>query len=245
MDPLIISFSGSIELCAAAIDAIRAGLEPEDAFARFAGTCHALAPDLFEAKLFEAHEGFWCFDPDAPTNRMSGELAWFQMGVYTSTPRTMPIPLLLHAGATAVEQLGKCSIDTVRLQVPLDAHALSDEAIQPLLDQFAATEHLRQPVTVRVRLISRTRSPGWTTASGAWLEDAYLEPFAVRDLTVSNTQVDLDARWFLRQSKSACDAAFSSPEWSPAAAATITLLMLQAARAAGAHGSVIVELTRS
>lgn len=245
IDPLIISLLGTVNLSTAVAAAIKSGdLEPEGAFARFSGTCHAVAPGFFDSKRFEAHEAFWCFDQNAPTNNIVGEVAWFQTGVYVSSPSVMPVPLLVHAGATTLEQLGTSVIDIVRVQVPLALHAVSEEAIQQLLDQFAAMAEIAPPVTVRARLITQTRADGWTTTARAWFDKTHLGPFALQDLTVPRDRVNLDNRWCFQKSKNIYASTFSSPEWSPAAASTITLLMLEAALATGIKDSVIVEVAR-
>lgn len=109
-DPVIVSLSGSVFLSAPVVTAFQSGeLEPEGAFARFYGTCHALGPHWFTTKQLEAHEAFWCFGDVVRSGRFSGDLAWFQTGVYDLSTALVSVPLLVHASGVAVEQLGPCS----------------------------------------------------------------------------------------------------------------------------------------
>lgn len=248
-DPLIVSFSGSVVLSPTVIAAIEAGeFEPEGAFARFSGTCHAFASEQFEAKRFEAHEGFWCFDPrrlimQSVDSQSAGDIAWFQTGVYVSKREPLPVPLLIYAGKSAVEQLGKSSIKSVRTQVPLDAHFADEEFLQQNLDQFCALSGFSPVFNVEAQLITRTQVGRWVNSAGAWFSDTNLEPFTVRDLSVSRNRVALDNRWSIRKSTSVCRATFSSPEWSSAAQSTIILVMMEAARAAGISGTAVLDVS--
>ena len=243
-DALIVSLSGSVSLFAPVVTAIQSGqLEPEGAFARFSGTCHALGPHWFDTKQLEAHEAFWCFGDDVRSGRISGELAWFQTGVYASTAALVSVPLLVHAGGVAVEQLGACTFKSVRVQVPPTGHCFDEEAVQQLVDQFSAIDDVHSAVEIRARLIGRARPERWTSTATAWFEDTYLEPLAVQDLGMTDDRVALDDRWAFRQTRGVCTAKFSAPEWSLSVASTIAVLMVEAGRAAGIIESVVVDVT--
>lgn len=243
-DPLIVSFSGAVSLSAPVVTAIQSGeLEPEGAFARFSGTCHALGPHWFDTKQLEAHEAFWCFGDDVRGGRISGELAWFQTGVYTSSAALVSVPLLVHAGGSAVEQLGACTFESVRVQVPPTGRCFDEEALQQLVDQFSAMADVHSAVEIRAQLMSRARPKRWSSAAAAWFEDTYLEPLAVQDLDISDDRVALDDRWAFRQTRGVCTATFSAPEWSLSVASTIAVLMVEAGRTAGINETVVVDVT--
>lgn len=242
-DPLIVSLSGSVSLSTPVVNAIQSGaLEPEGAFARFSGTSHALAPYWFESKQLEAHEAFWCFDDDACSPRIDGELAWFQTGVYAPSAALVSVPLLIHAGGAAVEQLGKCAFTSVRVQVPSVERGLDEEAIQQLVDQFSVMEEVHPAVKIHAQINSRTRPEQWTSAAKTWFKDTYLEPLSVQNLAMSDDRVVFDERWAFRRAGGVHTAMFSAPEWSLSVASTIAVLMVEAGRAAGINETIIVDV---
>lgn len=244
-DPVIVSLSGSVFLSAPVVTAFQSGeLEPEGAFARFYGTCHALGPHWFNTKQLEAHEAFWCFGDVVRSGRFSGDLAWFQTGVYDLSTALVSVPLLVHASGVAVEQLGPCTFTSVRVQVPATGRRFDEEAVLQLVDQFSALADVdTTAVEIRAQLMSRARPERWTVAAAAWFEDICLEPLAVQDLAISDDRVYLDDRWAFRQSPGTCTAVFSAPGWSLSAASTITVLMVEAARSAGINGTFVVDVS--
>lgn len=246
LDPLIVSLTGSVTLSAPIVSAIESGeLEPEGAFARFSGTCHALAPQCFDSNQLQAHEAFWCFDDGAQIDQtISGELAWFQTGVYTSSVALQSVPLLVHAAGEAVQQLGTSSFDSIRVQVPHARGGFSEKAIQQLVDQFSALANVRSAVEVHAHLMCRRHHKRWTSEATTWFDNTYLVPLALQNLEMAQDRVNLDNRWALRQAQSLCTAVFSAPEWSLSLASTIAVLMVEATRATCTNGTLIVEVKR-
>ena len=243
VSPLIVSVSGAIELSTTAITSIRSGiLEPEGAFARFAGTCHTLSPQWFDKKQLEAHEAFWNFDNEAQSGKISGELAWFQIGVYSPAVAILSVPLIVHAGVTTLEQLGSYLVSSVRVQVPPSGKPVNQKVVHRLVDQFAALVDFDSDIQVEAKLISRACPKQWESVANSWCEKRHTEPFKVLDVSLSISHLVSDDRWSFRSARSACSAVFSVPEWSPSVASTIVILMIEAGRAAGINETVSVDV---
>ena len=246
LDPLIISLTGSVSLAAPIVAAIESGeLEPEGAFARFSGTCHTLAPQWFNSNQLQAHEAFWCFGDGTQIDQtISGELAWFQTGVYASSVALQSVPLLVHAAGEAVQQLGTSSFDSIRVQVPHTRGGFSEEAIQQLVDQFSVLANVRSAVEVHAQLMCQRHHKRWNSIAKTWFDNTYLVPLALQNLEMAQDRVNLDNRWALRQAHSLCTAVFSAPEWSLSLASTIAVLMVEATRATCTNGPVLLAFKR-
>ncbi|MFC0581188.1 hypothetical protein [Micrococcoides hystricis] len=244
LDPIIISLSGFLSLQDHIQTAIRSEeLEPESVFARFAGTGQALSPHWFKTKQLEAHEAFWCFNNGIQSGFLNGELAWFQTGVYNKEAALLSVPLLVQAAVTATEQLGTCSFHSVRVQVPGSSHAVDEETVQQLTDQFSALGDINASKKVEARLFTSTRIERWSSAAASWFSDKYLEPILMLEACETRDRVKLDDRWCVRESKGTCCALFTVSEFSPAVAAVLVVLMVEAGRAAGINKSVVVEVS--
>lgn len=237
------SISGSVKLDEPTMAAIRSGeLGAEGAFACFYATSKALSSCTMEAELFEAHEGFWVFDDNLQTDRLNGELGWFQTGIHSRCRSGLPVPLLVHSASQAVGQLGKYEFTGLRVQVPLAAHVIGGEAIQVLLDQFAATADISRPRTATARIFSQSLPNTWQMKGAEWFNQIHLEPFVVSGISSEVPDIEFDERWDLNKPKVAGLVSFTTPEWSPSSAATMVLFMLEAARASRIKGTVIVDV---
>lgn len=242
-DPLVISIRGSMKLDQPTLAAIRSGeLESEAAFACFYATNKALSPCTMAQDLFEAHEGFWGFDVSLQTDRLNGELGWFQAGIPARHRTALPVPLLVHSASQAVGQLGEYEFSGLRVQVPLSVHVIGWQAIQVLLDQFAATAEVSRPRRATARLFSASHSKKWQTKGAEWFNNTHLEPFVASGISSEAPDVGFDGRWSLSKPQTSGRATFTTPEWSPPAAATMVMFMLEAARAAGIKETVIVDV---
>ncbi|MGP5219728.1 hypothetical protein [Arthrobacter rhombi] len=242
-DPLVISVQGSMKLDQPTLAAIRSGeLESEGAFACFYATSKALSPRAMAQDLFEAHEGFWGFDGNLQTDRLKGELGRFQTGIPTRGRTALPVPLLVHSASQAVGQLGEYEFSGLRVQAPLSAHVIGWEAIQVLLDQFAATAEVSKLRTATARLFSASPSKKWQTKGAEWFNKTHLEPFVASGISSETPDIEFDGRWSLSTPETSERATFTTPEWSPSAAANMVMFMLEAARAAGIKETVIVDV---
>lgn len=242
-DPLVISIRGSMKLDQPTFAAIRSGeLEAEGAFACFYATSKALSPCTMVQDLFEAHEGFWGFDTNLQTDRLNGELGWFQTGIHARRRSTLPVPLLVHSAFQAVAQPGEYEFSGLRVQAPLSAHVIGWQALQVLLDQFAATAEVSRPRTATARLFSQSHRNAWQTKGADRFNKTHLEPFVASGISSGTPEIEFDGGWSLSKPQASGGATFTTPEWSPPAAATMEMFMLEAARAAGIKGTVIVDV---
>ncbi|MBO0595063.1 hypothetical protein I2485_08630 [Nesterenkonia sp. E16_7] len=242
-DPFIVSIMGSVPVSGAVASAIHSGeLESDGAFACFAGTIHSLAPDTTSEEEVQPHEGFWNFDGLSAADLISGELGWFQAGVYTKSTVPLPVALLVHAASRSIEQLGKYDLGGIRMQLPAATHAMSDSVRQDLLDQFTGLAEVRSHTTATVRILFSEKRRQWVDSTTDWFARTHIEPFTSVAISSASAKESFDNRWSLRSPEHLGTITFTTPEWSPAAAAALMLLVLEATDRSGIHETFIVEI---
>jgi hypothetical protein len=245
-DVLLITLCGELELGQALVEQIRRGeIGPESAFGCLYGTVRAFSPWATTDVLRSLNDGVWCFDESLTGPRMAGDLAWFQVGADAVRPSGVSLPLLVHAGARSVDQLGHWEFGGLRVYCPRAIPTVDAFAIQECLDQFRIATSLRVPKEVEVTVRHSTSHAQWAEGLEAWAEYTSIEPFVlseIRGTTRHEERAGTVAGDFTSRYQSS--AVFSVPQWSPDSAVLLLQLIREATRRILRDDAVEVDIMR-
>ncbi|WGW11855.1 hypothetical protein LWF01_17470 [Saxibacter everestensis] len=232
------------------IEALRSGdLEAESAFGYFHSASALLGNSTGadrDLDVLQMHEGFWCLDSSDVEGSNDDELAWFQAALNSPARIPLPIGLVMHSAAAAIDRLGEWTLSGVRIQLPLNAHCDSYWRWLETADLFAVP-HEEGGQGAQVTLWLARSKKQVSEAILGWLNEVSIAAFAVATGKPGGTggqREQFDSRWELRNPGRCVTLRFDVPEWSVVAVASLVWLLAEAAHHAGANETAVIQVEK-
>lgn len=95
-----------------------------------------------------------------------------------------------------------------------------------------------------VRVFFSEKDDRWAESARNWFARTHVFPFVAEVVSSATSEERFDNRWTVGDMKGVGTVTFDTPEWSPAAAAALVLLVLETVQTARTDRAVIVDVAR-